>query len=87
MGANGIDIMRLVLLQGFKMTIAGVSLGLFGTLLVVRVLMHLVEGMQPANGVTFAIIVPLLPTAALLASLVPARRASMVDPVRALRQE
>jgi ABC-type lipoprotein release transport system permease subunit len=43
--------------------------------------------MQPITGATFAIMVPLLMAAALLASFIPARRASLINPVRALRQE
>ncbi|HXU20964.1 MAG TPA: ABC transporter permease [Verrucomicrobiae bacterium] len=86
-GANVRDIMRLVLWQGFKMTIAGVSIGMVAALGAAQALQHLVEGMQPVNGATFAIMIPLLMLAALLASFVPARRASMVDPVKALRQE
>lgn len=86
-GANLGDIMRLVLWQGLKMTIAGVSLGILAALAAGRALQHLVEGMQPVYGATFAIAIPLLMLVALLASYVPARRASMVDPVKALRQE
>jgi predicted permease len=86
-GANVRDIMRLVLWQGLKMTIAGVSIGILGALAAGRALQHLVQGMQPISGVTFEIMIPLLTLAALLASFVPARRASMVDPVKALRQE
>jgi putative ABC transport system permease protein len=52
-----------------------------------RVLRRLVEGMPPASVSTFAIMTPLLVTAALLASFVPARRASRIDPVEALRQD
>lgn len=86
-GANVRDIMRLVLWQGLKMTIGGVSVGIVGTLAAGQALHHLVPGMQPINGATFAIMIPVLTFAAVLASFVPARRASMVDPVRALRQE
>src|SRR5260370_1132739 len=86
-GANLGHIMRLVLWQGLKMTIAGVSLGILAALAAGRALQHLVEGMQPVYGATFAIAIPLLILVALLASYVPARRASMVDPVKALRQE
>jgi hypothetical protein len=52
-----------------------------------RVLARLVEGMQPGGVSAFAVMIPVLVTAALVASFVPARRASRVDPVKALRQE
>jgi predicted permease len=86
-GANVRDIMRLVLWQGLKMTIAGVSVGIVGALAAGHALQHLVQGMQPNNGATLGIMIPVLTLAALFASFVPARRASMVDPVKALRQE
>ncbi len=87
LGANVRDIMRLVLSQGLKMTIAGISVGIAASLAAGRALQHLVEGVQPVDRVTFAITIPVLALAALLASLIPARRASMVDPVKALRRE
>jgi ABC-type lipoprotein release transport system permease subunit len=46
-----------------------------------------VEGMQPGGVGTFVVMIPVLVTAAMIASFVPARRASRVDPVKALRQE
>jgi len=48
---------------------------------------HTVEGMQSTELSTFIITIPILVVAALLASFVPARRASRIDPIRALRQE
>jgi putative ABC transport system permease protein len=86
MGASVRDIMRLVLWQGLKMTIAGVSVGVVAALAAGQALEHLVEGMQPIRA-TFAVMILLLTSVALLASFVPARRASRVDPVKALRQE
>ena len=86
-GASVRDIMRLVLWQGLKLIVAGVGVGIVAALAAGEALRHLVEGMQPVNGATFAIMIPLLTLAAFLASFVPARRASMVDPVKALRQE
>jgi putative ABC transport system permease protein len=79
--------MRLVLWQGLKMTIAGVSVGVVAGLAAGQALEHLVGGMQPISGATFAVMIPLLTSVALLASFIPARRASLVDPVKALRQE
>ena len=52
-----------------------------------RILNRLVEGMRPADVSTFAITIPVLIIAALFASFVPARRASRIDPVSALRQQ
>ncbi len=52
-----------------------------------RLLQHLVDGMRPVEPSTFGIMIPVVVVAALLASLVPARRASRVDPMSALRQE
>ncbi|MGI9074125.1 MAG: ADOP family duplicated permease [Bryobacteraceae bacterium] len=86
-GASVSDIMWLVLSQSLKMIVVGVILGILVALAAGRELQHLVEGMQPVNGATYAIMIPVLVLAALLASFVPARRASMVDPVKALRQE
>ncbi len=87
MGANVRDIMQLVLWQGLKMTTAGIGVGIVAALAAGQALQHLIQGMQPVNGATFAIVIPLLALAALFASFVPARRASMLDPVKALRQE
>lgn len=86
-GASVRDVMRLVLWQSLRMILAGVGIGAVGALAAGRVLQHLVQGMQAANGASFAIMIPLLMVTALLASFVPARRASLVDPVKALRQE
>jgi len=86
-GASIRDIMQLVLWQSLKMVLAGVGLGILAALAAGRILQRLVEGMLPANATTFAIMIPLLMIAALSASFLPARRASLVDPVKALRQE
>ena len=87
LGANVHDILRLVLGQGLKMTIAGVSIGIVSAIAAGQALQHLVQGIQPVNGATFAVVIPLVLLAAFLASFVPARRASLIEPVQALRQE
>jgi putative ABC transport system permease protein len=69
------------------MILVGVALGTAAALAAGRVLQRLVEGMQPAEFSTFAITIPVLVLAAMLASFLPARRASRVDPVIALRQD
>jgi predicted permease len=87
LGARPIDVMWMVLRQGLGMILAGIAAGIFAAFAAGRVLQHLVEGMRPAAISTFAVTIPLLIAAALFASFVPARRASRVDPMTALRQE
>jgi putative ABC transport system permease protein len=69
------------------MILGGVVVGIAAALAAGRVLERLVTGMQPAALATFALMVAVLLVAALCASFVPARRASRIDPMNALRQE
>jgi predicted permease len=87
LGATAGDVMRLVLGQSLVMICVGVGVGILTALAAGRMLNRLVEGMQPADVSTFAITIPVLVIAALFASFVPARRASRVNPVSALRQQ
>jgi predicted permease len=87
LGARPSGVMWMVLRQSLGMILVGVALGTAAALAAGRVLQKLVEGMQPIEIWTFAITIPVLVLAALFASFVPARRASRVDPVIALRQE
>lgn len=81
------NVVGLVLRQCLQLVLAGFVTGIFAALAGGRVLQRLVQGIQPLHAVTFAVMIPVLEAAALAASFVPARRASRVDPVRALRQE
>jgi len=87
LGASTRNVMRLILGQSFGMIAAGIAVGVLGALAAGQLLKHLVEGMQPTDLSTFAIVVSILLAAALFASFLPARRASQVDPMSALRQE
>jgi putative ABC transport system permease protein len=87
LGAKPNNVMWLVLRQSLGMIFIGVALGTAATLGAGRVLLKFVDGMQPTDLGTFAITIPLLVLAALFASFLPARRASHVDPVIALRQD
>jgi predicted permease len=87
LGASAGDVMWLVLRQSIGMILAGVVTGIAAALGAGRLLEHLVDGMRPTGASTFAMMVSVLVAAALFASFVPARRASRVDPVTALRQE
>lgn len=86
-GASPSDVLRLVLQQSLGMTFLGVGIGTVAAVAAGRILESLVEGMQPTVLSTFMVMIPLLVLAAMLASLVPALRASRVDPMQALRQE
>jgi len=87
LGASPAEVMWLVLRQSLGIIFLGVGIGAAVAMGTGRVLERLVEGMQPISLPTFAITIPFLIIAALLASLLPARRASRVDPMNALRQE
>jgi len=87
LGANARDVMRLVLRQSLVMILGGVGVGIAAAVAAGRLLERLVTGVQPTAPATFAIMVSVLVMAALCASFVPARRASRIDPVRALRAE
>jgi predicted permease len=87
LGATGGGVMWLVLRQSLGMILVGVGAGVSAALAAGRLLERMVEGMRPIEPSTFAIMTLVLVAAALFASFLPARRASRVDPVKALRQE
>jgi ABC-type antimicrobial peptide transport system permease subunit len=87
LGASAGQMIWLVVRQSLGMIFMGVVAGAAGAWAAGRVLARLVEGAQTPEVSTFAMTIPVLVLAALLASFEPARRASRVDPLIALRQE
>jgi predicted permease len=87
LGARESDVLRLVVGQGLKLSLAGVAIGLAGALALTRMLATLLYGIRPADPITFCWVALLLAIVALLACFVPARRAMRVDPNVALRYE
>jgi len=87
LGASARVVLRMVMRQSLGMIAGGVVAGVVAAIAAGRLLVQLVEGMQRTEPSTFAIMIPVLLIAASIASFVPARRASRVDPMKALRQE
>ena len=87
LGATPVEVTSLVLRQSLGMILLGIGIGTAVAVATGRVMERMVEGMQPISFSTFVITIPFLVLAAMLASLLPARRASRVDPMTALRQE
>lgn len=87
MGARGFDVLKLVLRDGAKLASAGVVLGLIAAFGLTRILASLLYGVSTVDPLTFTIISVLLGLVALVASYVPAWRASRVDPIVALRND
>ena len=87
LGAAPRDILRLMIGQGMKLTAIGVAIGAIGAIAVTRLMSSLLFAVAPTDLVTFAASAIALTLVALLACFLPARRATKVDPLVALRYE
>ena len=87
LGAQPLDVLRLVIRQGLSLTLAGLGIGIVAGTFVTRVLTDMLFGVTPRDPLTFVGVPALLLLVALLACYIPARRATRIDPLIALRSE
>ncbi len=87
LGAEGRDVLRLVLTRALRIVVAGVIVGLAGAVGMTRVLQRFLFGVTPTDPIAFTIVTVLLMTVGLMAAWLPARRATRIDPSAALRAE
>ncbi|PYX50544.1 MAG: ABC transporter permease, partial [Acidobacteria bacterium] len=87
LGAQGGDVLQMVLKQGTKLALVGVVIGIGAAFGLTRLMTNLLFGVTAHDPMTFAAVAALLVLVALLACYIPARRATLVDPIVALSYE
>jgi putative ABC transport system permease protein len=87
LGAQLRDVLKMVLRSGMSLALIGIAIGLAGAFALTRLMSKLLFGVTPTDAVTFVSVAAILFVVALLACLIPARRATKVDPIVALRYE
>ena len=87
LGAQIQDVFMIIVKQGLRLICPGLILGLIGAFAVTRLLARMLYGVAASDPLTYAVVAGLLLTTALVACMVPARRAMKVDPLVALRHE
>ena len=86
LGAQKFDVLRMVMKDGARMTLAGIFIGLAGALALTRLMGTMLYGVKPTDPLTFVSVAGLLGGIAMLACYLPAKKAMKVDPIEALRQ-
>jgi putative ABC transport system permease protein len=87
LGARVADVLQLIIRQGMGLVLIGLAIGAAGAFALTRVMSSLLFGVKPTDPLTFASVSALLAAVAFAASYIPARRATRVDPMVALRYE
>ncbi len=87
LGADRTDLLKLVVRQGLLLSATGVAIGLVASLGINRVLANLLFGVKATDPITYVAVAAVLLSVALVASYLPARRATRIDPLIALRYE
>jgi putative ABC transport system permease protein len=87
LGAQRFDVLRMVLQNGARMTLAGTAIGIVAALGLTQLMASMLFGVRPTDPVTFGLVTMVLCGIALFACYLPARRAAKVDPMAALRYE
>lgn len=87
LGAQLSDVLKLVLKQGMMLAVAGEAIGLVGAFALTRLIRGLLFGVTPVDAMTYVVVAAVLGVVAFLACYLPARRATKVDPLIALRYE
>ena len=87
LGARRLDVLNMVVRQGMLLVVIGLAIGLLGAFALTRVMASLLFGVTAKDPITFVAVAGLLAVVALIACYIPARRATKVDPLTALRYE
>jgi putative ABC transport system permease protein len=87
LGASLLDVLRMVVFEGMKPALIGLGVGTAAALALGHVMSSLIYGVKATDPLTFLAVAAVLATVALLATVIPARRAAKVDPMVALRYE
>jgi putative ABC transport system permease protein len=87
LGARSRDVLTMILGQGLRTILIGIAIGVAGSVVITRLLRSMLFGVAATDPLTFAAVILLLGGTALLACYIPARRATKIDPMVALREE